>query len=87
MRVRSPFTFNGETVDVIPIRKAHTDGDSMVYFRNADALMVGDFYRSAGYPNLDRVNGGTLDGMIAALAEVVALAGPDTKIIPGHGFQ
>jgi glyoxylase-like metal-dependent hydrolase (beta-lactamase superfamily II) len=79
------FHMDGETVDLIPIRKAHTDGDTMVYFHNADVIMTGDFYRSIGYPNIDRVNGGSLDGMIAGLAQVVALAGPNTKIIPGHG--
>jgi len=79
------FHMNGETVDLIPIRKAHTDGDTMVYFHNADVIMTGDFYRSVGYPNIDRINGGSLDGMLAGLAQVVALAGPNTKIIPGHG--
>jgi cyclase len=79
------FHMDGETVDLIPIRKAHTDGDTMVYFHNADVIMTGDFYRSIGYPNIDRVNGGSLDGMIAGLGQVVALAGPNTKIIPGHG--
>ena len=79
------FHMNGETIDLIPIRKAHTDGDTMVYFHNADVIMTGDFFRSIGYPNIDRVNGGSLDGMIAGLGQVVALAGPNTKIIPGHG--
>ncbi len=79
------FHLDGETVDLIPIRKAHTDGDTMVYFHNADIIMSGDFFRSAGYPNIDRTNGGSLDGMLAGLAQVVALAGPNTKIIPGHG--
>ena len=79
------FHMNGETIDLIPIRKAHTDGDTMVYFHNADIIMTGDFYRSVGYPNIDRANGGSLDGMIAGLAQIVALAGPHTKIIPGHG--
>ena len=79
------FHLNGETADAIPVLKAHTDGDTMVYFHNADALMTGDFYRSVGYPNIDRTNGGTLDGTIAALSQVIALAGPNTKIIPGHG--
>src|SRR6202167_4492787 len=79
------FHMDGEVVDLIPIRKAHTDGDTIVYFHNADVIMTGDFYRSIGYPNIDRVNGGSLDGMIAGLAEIVALAGPNTKIIPGHG--
>jgi len=79
------FHMDGETIDLIPIRKAHTDGDTMVYFHNADVLMTGDFYRSIGYPNIDRVNGGSLNGMIEGLSEVIALAGPNTKIIPGHG--
>jgi glyoxylase-like metal-dependent hydrolase (beta-lactamase superfamily II) len=82
---RITFHMDGETVDLIPIRKAHTDGDTMVYFHNADVIMTGDFYRSVGYPNIDRVNGGSLDGMLTGLAQVVALAGPNTKIIPGHG--
>ena len=70
-------------MDAIPIRKAHTDGDTMVYFHRADAIMTGDFYRSIGYPNIDRANGGTLDGTLAALAQVIAPAGPNTKIYPG----
>lgn len=79
------FHMDGETIDLIPIRRAHTDGDTMVYFHNADVIMTGDFYRSIGYPNIDRVNGGSLDGMLAGLAQIVALAGPKTIIIPGHG--
>jgi glyoxylase-like metal-dependent hydrolase (beta-lactamase superfamily II) len=79
------FHMDGETVDLIPIRKAHTDGDTIVYFHNADVIMTGDFFRSMGYPNIDRTNGGSLNGMIDGLATVVALAGPNTKIIPGHG--
>jgi cyclase len=79
------FHMDGETIDLIPIRRAHTDGDTIVYFHNADVLMTGDFYRSIGYPNIDRVNGGSLNGMIEGLSQVVALAGPNTKIIPGHG--
>jgi glyoxylase-like metal-dependent hydrolase (beta-lactamase superfamily II) len=79
------FHLNGETIDLIPIVKAHTDGDTMVYFHNADIIMTGDFYRSIGYPNIDRANGGSLNGMLAGLAQIVALAGPNTKIIPGHG--
>ena len=58
----------------------------MIYFHNADVIMTGDFYRSIGYPNIDRANGGSLDGMLEGLSEVIALAGPNTKkIIPGHG--
>jgi glyoxylase-like metal-dependent hydrolase (beta-lactamase superfamily II) len=76
---------NGEEVQLIPIRLAHTDGDTLVRFPGQDILMTGDYYRSLGYPNIDRVNGGTLNGMLEGLGTTVGLAGPNTKIIPGHG--
>jgi cyclase len=76
---------NSEDVQVIPVRSAHTDGDTMVKFPSADVIMTGDFYRSAGFPNIDRANGGTLQGMLAGLDAVINAAGPNTKIIPGHG--
>ena len=47
--------------------------------------MTGDYYRSLGYPNIDRTNGGSLNGMIDGLGRTIGLAGPNTKIIPGHG--
>src|SRR5207248_427172 len=45
---------NGEDVQLVPVPVAHTDGDTMVYFPNANVIMTGDFYRSTGYPNIDR---------------------------------
>jgi cyclase len=84
---RGPVTFhmNGEEVQLIPVPAAHTDGDTMVYFPTANVLMTGDFYRSLGYPNIDRANGGSLKGMLDGLSAVVSLAKPDTRIVPGHG--
>jgi len=76
---------NGEDVKLIPVPAAHTDGDTMVYFPTADVIMIGDFYRSTGYPNIDRANGGSLKGMLDGLNLAISLAGPGTKIIPGHG--
>jgi cyclase len=76
---------NGEEVQLIPIRSAHTDGDTLVRFPGLDVLMTGDYYRSLGYPNIDRANGGTLNGMLEGLGTTIGLAGPNTKIIPGHG--
>ena len=76
---------NGEEVRLIPAPAAHTDGDTFVKFVNADVLMTGDFYRSIQYPNIDRANGGSLPGLINALTAVIANAGPNTKIVPGHG--
>jgi len=76
---------NGEEIELIPIRSAHTDGDTLVRFPQEDVLMTGDYYRSLGYPNIDRANGGTLNGMLEGLGTTIGLAGPKTKIIPGHG--
>ena len=83
----APLTIHmdGEDVRLIPVPAAHTDGDTMVFFPKADVLMTGDFYRSVGYPNIDRGNGGSLNGMLAGLNAVINTAGPNTKIIPGHG--
>jgi cyclase len=79
------FHMDGEEADAIPILHAHTDGDTMVRFHVANVIMSGDFYRSAGYPNIDRVNGGSLNGMLDGLAILISIAGPNTRIIPGHG--
>jgi glyoxylase-like metal-dependent hydrolase (beta-lactamase superfamily II) len=76
---------NGEDVQLIPVPAAHTDGDTMVKFPAADVIMAGDFYRSLGYPNIDRANGGSLKGMLDGLNALINLAGPNTKIVPGHG--
>jgi len=76
---------DGEEVQLIPIHRAHTDGDTLVHFVNNDVLMTGDYYRSIQFPNIDRVNGGSLNGMIEALGITIGMAGPHTKIIPGHG--
>lgn len=76
---------NGEDIQLIPIRGAHTDGDTLVRFPGLDIVMTGDYYRSIGYPNIDRNNGGTLQGMIDGLGQTIGLTGPNTKIIPGHG--
>ncbi len=79
------FRMDGEVVDLIPVRAAHTGGDTMVRFENADVIMIGDFYRNYGYPFIDTNNGGTLKGALEALDAVMKLAGPNTKLIPGHG--
>jgi cyclase len=76
---------NGEDVHLIPVPVAHTDGDTMVHFPAADIIMIGDFFRSTGYPNIDLANGGSLKGMLEGLNAAIKLAGPNTKIIPGHG--
>jgi glyoxylase-like metal-dependent hydrolase (beta-lactamase superfamily II) len=76
---------NGEEVVLVPVPVAHTDGDTMVYFPTANVIMTGDFYRSTGYPNIDRANGGTMNGMLSGFDAIVRLGRSDTRIIPGHG--
>ena len=76
---------NGEVVDLIPVRAAHTGGDTMIRFENANVIMIGDFYRNFGYPYIDIANGGSLTGMLEGLDLLNKLAGPNTKLIPGHG--
>ncbi len=84
-RNRLTLHMNGEEIQLIAIPRAHTDGDTMIYFPGLDIIMTGDFFRSIQYPNVDRANGGSLQGLIDGLGEVIGHAGPNTKIIPGHG--
>jgi len=79
------FHMNGEVIDLIPVRAAHTGGDTMIRFENANVIMIGDFYRNFGYPFIDRANGGTLNGMLEGCDQLMKIAGPDTTLIPGHG--
>jgi glyoxylase-like metal-dependent hydrolase (beta-lactamase superfamily II) len=76
---------NGEIVDFIPMMPSHTAGDTVVRFRNANAIYIEDFYRNFGYPFADQANGGSIAGMLEAVDLIRSLAGPDTTLIPGHG--
>ena len=81
------FHFNGEDVRAFLAPPAHTDGDTFVYFPDSDVLHLGDVFRTSSYPLIDVYNGGTLTGTIKALEMAVAMAGPDTQVIPGHGLH
>jgi len=76
---------DGETVHMIPLPAAHTDGDTAVKFDQADVLMTGDVFRSQGFPAAAVTNGGSFLGTIEALTQMIAMAGPNTKVVPGHG--
>jgi len=82
---RSTIYMDGEAIELIPLPFAHTDGDTAVKFPTADVLMTGDVFRSAGYPNIDRANGGSLKGILEGLNTLIEAAGPNTKVLPGHG--
>jgi glyoxylase-like metal-dependent hydrolase (beta-lactamase superfamily II) len=76
---------NGETVTIGKLPPAHTDGDSYIHFASADVIHAGDVFRTVGYPGVDFNNGGSVKGTIEALQALYNLAGPNTKILPGHG--
>jgi len=76
---------NGEVIDLIPVVTSHTNGDSMIKFEHEDVIMIGDFYRNYGYPFTDPTHGGTFKGIVAAVDTLLQIAGPNTKLLPGHG--
>lgn len=76
---------NGQTVEIIHLPAAHTDGDSAVYFREANVLHTGDVMFNGRFPFVDVWSGGTFDGYIEGLGTLYELADDETRIIPGHG--
>jgi len=83
--------FNGEGIQMMHIPAAHTDGDTLVYFRRSDVISAGDLFLTTGYPVIDLQRGGSLQGVIAGLNRILDLAIPahheegGTYVIPGHG--
>jgi glyoxylase-like metal-dependent hydrolase (beta-lactamase superfamily II) len=83
--------FNGEAIQIIYQPAAHTDGDSMVYFRGSDVLATGDIFVTNSYPVIDLAKGGSLQGVLDGLNHILDIAIPEfrleggTMIIPGHG--
>jgi glyoxylase-like metal-dependent hydrolase (beta-lactamase superfamily II) len=83
--------FNNEAVVVVHQPAAHTDGDSIVYFRRSDVVSTGDVFVTTSYPIIDQQRGGSINGIIKSLNYLLDLAIPKDKqeggtyIIPGHG--
>jgi glyoxylase-like metal-dependent hydrolase (beta-lactamase superfamily II) len=79
------FYFNADVVDVVHVPVAHTDGDAIYYFRNADVMHTGDAFINSGYPLIDIASGGTIKGQIEATQRMIDMIGPDTIVVSGHG--
>jgi cyclase len=77
--------YNGQTVQLYHEPEAHTAGDIWVHFLEADIIHAGDLLFSGWFPYIDLDNGGTVNGYIAAMQSMVDVAGPNTRIIAGHG--
>jgi cyclase len=79
------FYWNGETIRAFHVDPAHTDGDVILYFENADVFHMGDTFFNTFYPFIDVDSDGDIDGIIAAGYRVLSMATPDSQISPGHG--
>src|SRR3972149_260890 len=79
------FHVNGDELYVFHVDPAHTDGDSVIHWKQANVFHMGDLYFSGGYPFIDLSSKGSAQGIIAAADKVIALANDQSKIIPGHG--
>jgi glyoxylase-like metal-dependent hydrolase (beta-lactamase superfamily II) len=83
--------FNGEPVQLLHQPNAHTDGDILVYFRKSDVVVTGDVYVNTTFPVINIQQGGSINGIIAALNRIIEITVPRDKqeggtfVIPGHG--
>ena len=76
---------NGEDIRALHFPSGHTDGDSIIFFPKSNVVHMGDDFVRYGFPFIDLASGGSVQGMIAALEEVVPKLPADVKVIPGHG--
>ena len=80
------FHFNGDTIDVMFLGGGHTDGDSVIRWRDANVVHMGDmFMHQSGWPFIDVDSGGNVEHLLNSLGQVIAMTDAETVIIPGHG--
>jgi cyclase len=83
--------YNGEGIEVIHVPAAHTDGDSIVFFRRSDVISAGDVFGTTSYPFIDLASGGSYQGFVRAIEKLVDIIIPvygqdgGTLVVPGHG--
>ena len=82
---RATVHLNGEDIRAMHFPAGHTDGDSIIYFTKSKVVHMGDDFVRYGFPFVDLQSGGSVEGMIAAVDQIIATFPADTKVIPGHG--
>jgi glyoxylase-like metal-dependent hydrolase (beta-lactamase superfamily II) len=82
---RMNLAWNGDLIHMVHMPGAHSDGDAMVHFRDADVVHTGDLFFNVHYPFIDVDYGGNLEGMVRALENIQAHTLPTALYIPGHG--
>lgn len=76
---------NGARLILLHMPDAHTDGDALAWWPEANVAHLGDLYYAGAYPFIDTAHGGSLAGVVAAIETVLARADASTMIVPGHG--
>jgi cyclase len=77
--------FNGEEIRVIHFPQGHTDGDSVIFFTGSNVVHMGDDFFAGGFPFVDLESGGSVEGLIKNIAEIIPKLPAGAKLIPGHG--
>ena len=83
--------FNGEPIEIIHVPSAHTDGDSLVFFRGSDVVSAGGIVSTLHFPRFDANEGGSVDGLVAALNRILDITVAETRgqggtlVVPGEG--
>ncbi len=79
------FHMDGEEVRVFHLESGHTDGDSVTFFKNANVISMGDLYFEGLYPYICIYSGGSINGMIKVINQILPMIDENTKVVPGHG--
>lgn len=82
---RASLHLNGDNARMHHVRRAHTDGDSLIHFEKDNVLHMGDTFFVGRFPFIDVGSGGTIDGVIGSTKTAIAIADDNTQVIPGHG--
>lgn len=79
------FRLNGDRIHAVHVPNAHTDGDAIIHFENANVVHMGDTFFRGRFPFIDTASGGSIDGAISATAVALGRMNAETRVIPGHG--
>ena len=82
---RSRSIFNGEEIKAIHYPHGHTDGDGVIFFTQSNVVHLGDHMMTGRFPFVDTTSGGSVDGLVRNIGQIIPKLPADVKIIPGHG--
>ncbi len=77
--------FNGEEVRAVHFPKGHTDGDTVIFFTGSNVVHLGDDFFAGRFPFVDLASGGSVEGLVKNIGELIQMIPSDAKLIPGHG--